>query len=128
MKAVLIDIVSEVNDIKVVDIEEPKLKSYYKHLQCDLIDIVGEVEIGPRMKRYDLIVDDEGLLKENPKMSAICMNNSDMSLFGNVLVTKHNGKGEQITLDERDIQDVLQWAKMVGTKEDGLRPLLFFNL
>ena len=46
---------------------EANLDSYYKALNCDCIDIVVR-SLGPY--RFDIICDDEGLLKDNARMSA----------------------------------------------------------
>ena len=63
--------------------EEIELETYYKNLDCELIDIVepyGLDEDGRR--KYCLIVDDEAMLKGNPQIN----------FFGSLLygVTKHS--------------------------------------
>jgi hypothetical protein len=128
MKAVLIDVLSKEKDIKVVDVKKPFLKSYYDFLNCSLIDIVGNVEIGPQGNRYDIIVDDEGLLKRDPEVSAICMNYKDYALYGNLLIVKHDDEGGHIDLDENDVLEIKKWAKLMGTGDHDMRPLLFFHV
>ena len=51
---------------------QSSLPSYYKEIGCNLIDVVRDVNIGKSV--LDIIVDDEGLLKDNPIASAVCVN------------------------------------------------------
>ena len=78
------------------------LDDYYKHLKCDCIDIpirvVGTVE-------YDIICDDEGLLKSNPIISAVDKNLRPM-LVGNLLFSHHNIDGETTSCSESDMSNL----------------------
>ena len=68
------------NELKIVDTNG--LEDYYKFIRCDCIDIVrrkiGDVEV-------EIVCDDEGLLIDKPKVSAIDVDGTP-ALFGNLLV------------------------------------------
>ena len=80
--------------------ENDKLDWYYKMIGCDCIDIVTPYGVDNIAKMYDLksiigkfclIVDDEGLLKENPEVNPIAslmygIDDHGQAQFGNVLV------------------------------------------
>ena len=78
MKLLLLDV--ENNELKTV--EANGLDDYYKYLNCRVVDIVhrkiNDVEC-------EIICDDEGLLTENPKVSAVDITGKPM-LFGNLLI------------------------------------------
>lgn len=78
MKALLFDVTSQ--DFKVVDAEG--IHDYYKLLNCDCIDICNR---GIGGQRFEIVVDDEGLLKDNPILSAISPKDNQCCLVGNLL-------------------------------------------
>jgi hypothetical protein len=65
LKGILIDVENE--EVKCIEIQDT-LDEYYRILNCDTIDIVSR-KIG--RKRFEIVCDDEGTFKENPKISAI---------------------------------------------------------
>lgn len=79
IKGILIDVENE--KVKCIEIENT-LDAYYEVLNCDTIDIVNR-RIG--RKRFEIICDDEGTFKENPKISAID-NLGHPQLVGNILI------------------------------------------
>lgn len=84
MKTVLLNV--ENNEVKVIELED-KLEAYYENLNCNTIDIV-ERKIGGKL--FDIVCDDEGLLKDDAKISAI----SDMGeamLVGNLIFVHNDG-------------------------------------
>lgn len=89
------------------NIAEPRtidksLEGYYALLRCDIIDIVGRV-IGD--EAYDIICDDEALLKENPIPSAIDWYNRP-AMCGPIFVVNYDG-GEDVTdLSPDDIANI----------------------
>lgn len=95
MKTVVLDVYNE--DVKVTEVED-KLEVFYRHLDCDVIDIVDRKIDG---KWFDIVCDDEGLLKMNPKISAI-NGNGDPMLVGNLMFF-HSKDGELTGLSEEDI-------------------------
>ena len=100
IRGVLIDVVN--NTAKVVEIEK-KLESYYKILNCNLIDITSRY-IGDRL--FDIICDDEGLYKENFIVSALTKNRTP-ALVGNLFVVKFDGCEDETSLTDEEINYVL---------------------
>ena len=97
MKMLLLDVMN--NDVKVV--EANGLDDYYKYIGCNTIDIVRR-KIGDLT--VEIVCDDEGLLVEHPKVSAIDIVGLPC-LFGNLLVA--GGKvidGDLTELTEKEIK------------------------
>lgn len=78
------------------------LDGYYKLLDCQTIDIVRR-KIGG--KYYDIVCDDEGLFKDQVKVSAVDGNGQAM-LVGKLLICKHDGKGNETGLSQEDILNI----------------------
>lgn len=75
------------------------LREFYKLIDCDCIDIINR-KIGN--KRFSIICDDNGLLVENPKISAID-NLGQPMLVGNLIIVSannENGELESLSLNE----------------------------
>lgn len=79
------------------------LEGYYKALDCTCIDIVSR-RIGG--EEFDIICDDEGLLKAHPIISAISSDRQPM-LVGNLFIVKYSGAGDIRSLDDREAAHVL---------------------
>lgn len=88
---------------------EKSLGGYYKALNCGCIDIVTR-RIGGQ--GFDIICDDEALLKDFAKVSAVDKNNRPM-LFGNLFVVNFDGSGDVCSLREGQIDFVLYHTKTV---------------
>lgn len=88
---------------------EKSLDGYYKALNCGCIDIVTR-RIGGQ--RFDIICDDEALLKDFAKVSAVNESNRPM-LFGNLFVVNFDGRGDVCSLREGQIDFVLYHTKTV---------------
>lgn len=86
------------------------LSSYYKHCDCTCIDVVF-ANIGP--KNYDLVVDDEGLLKNDVKFTAYTTH-SKVKLAGNILVFGNDGRGGFKSITKNDIRNLLNHIKDVS--------------
>ena len=103
MKMLLLDV--ENKEIKMV--EANGLNDYYELIGCRCIDIVrrtiGDVEV-------EIVLDDEGVLVENPKVSAISVDGTPM-LFGNLLIAsgRVTDDGELTELDEDEVEAILTW-------------------
>lgn len=92
-----------VNDNKVEVVEVKGLKDYYRLIGCKLVDIVN---LDINGKRYDIVVDDEGILIENPKISAVDDNGKPM-LVGNIIVLgKVDDEGDSTSLTVADIEHI----------------------
>lgn len=93
---------NEINSVKLDD--KNVLQSMYDLMSCELVDVVRNVKIGN--KRYDIVVDDEGLYKDNNKPSARC-SDADQVLYGDIIVINvDEEKGEWVSLDEDDIENI----------------------
>lgn len=98
MRALLLD----VEERKVKEVEAIGLEDYYKMIDCRMIDIVNR-SIGN--KRYDIICDDEGLLKDNVTISAINKDWQEM-LVGNLIICGAADMGELTDLTDDDIKHI----------------------
>lgn len=110
MKYLLIDVIN--NDVRLV--EANGLDDFYKLLNCRCIDItrrkIGDIDC-------NLIVDDEGLLIDNPIVSAIDVSGTPC-LFGNILVASgRTVDGELTELTDEELQEVMfNIAEITTTK------------
>lgn len=83
-------------------VEANGLKDYYKLIGCRCVDIVsrkiGDVDV-------EIVIDDEGVLVEYPKVSAVDII-GQTSLYGNLLVASgrvtEDGELTELTQDEID--------------------------
>lgn len=109
MKAYLVDVYNETAGAVEV---EPTLESYYKLLDCDLIDIVSRAIGGVY---YDIVCDDEGLFHDPQKISAI----NDMGepmLVGNLLICLNDGEGELVGLEDQDVFHITKCIQRMYTE------------
>lgn len=81
-----------------------KLQEFYKYLNCDVIDIV-EVEIDGHF--YDIIADDEALLK-SPKIPTVFVN-EDLIIFGSCAFCRSDCNGNTIGITESDCNRIRKW-------------------
>lgn len=102
MKAVYIKATEDGTTVKAVNLE-PSLENYYRLLDCRLIDIPSR-RIGDHY--YDIICDDEGLLKGDPIVTAI-NSDGDAMLVGSLLVLKHDDEGNEIGLTAEEVREVM---------------------
>lgn len=79
LTGVLLDVENEV--VQAIEIEDSS-DEFYRILSCETIDIVRR-RIG--RKQFNIICDDEGLLMDSPKISAIG-NLGNPMLVGNLLI------------------------------------------
>lgn len=82
---------------------ERSLGAYCKAIGCDLIDITCRT-IGDT--GYDIIVDDEGLLKGTPMVSA-AYRSGEFALVGRLIVCMHDEDGNEVSLTDGQIKEVL---------------------
>ena len=103
MKMLMLDV--ENKDVKMV--EANTLADYYRLIGCNYVDIIhrriGDVEV-------EIVLDDEGALVNQPKISAISPEGTPM-LYGNLLVAsgRVTDDGELTELDEDEIEAILTW-------------------
>lgn len=118
MKCILVDVKN--NKVKTLEIE-PKLQNYYDLIGCNLIDIVSR-KLGD--KYYDIICDDEGLLKENPIISALD-SDKHCALVGNLIICHCDSEGYETSLTDEDIEDIMKNHIAYYWSENGLKIALF---
>ena len=109
MKMLLLDV--EKRDVKMV--EANGLDDYYKLIGCRYIDIIhrriGDVEV-------EIVLDDEGLLVENPKPSAISVDGTPW-LFGNLLIAsgRVTDDGELTELTAYEVDEIMDNVATIST-------------
>ena len=100
-KMLLLDVQKQ--EVRVV--EANGLDDYYKLLNCDTIDITNrEVFNFRRQERrtFDIICDDNGLLKSDIIPSAVGKDRS-VQLVGNLLICSFDEEGNEQSLSEEEI-------------------------
>ena len=109
MKMLMIDVVKK--DVRLV--EANTLDDYYRLIGCRTIDIISR-SIGDI--RVEIVLDDEGALVENPKVSAISVDGTPM-LFGNLLIAsgKVTEDGELTELTAEEIDEIMQNVATITT-------------
>ena len=109
MKMLLLDVWN--NDIKMVEAND--LDDYHRLIGCRTIDIVsrtiGDVEV-------EIVLDDEGAIIENPKVSAISIDGTPM-LYGNLLVAsgRVTVDGELTELTEEEVDEIMDNVATITT-------------
>ena len=113
MKAYLLDVENKVR--KAVEIDDDNhLQEYYKYLNCSIVDITSRKVGG---KWFDIIADDEGMLKENPIVSALDSNNQP-ALVGNLLFCNYDSEtGEEVSLTDDDIEHLEKYSALAVKKD-----------
>lgn len=122
MKALFID--TENKETKVVNPQG--LEDYYKLIGCDLVEIVNR-KIG--RKRYEIICDEEGTFRDDPKISAIDDLGRAM-LVGNLIIAGNvDDEGELTDLTANDIQYIGKRIQTMPTRKhlEGLLMLTSCN-
>lgn len=109
MKYLFLDV--ENRDVKMV--EANGLDDYYRLIGCRTIDIVSR-SIGD--VRVEIVLDDEGALVNNPKVSAIDIDCTPM-LFGNLLVAsgRVTEDGELTELSRADVKELMNNIATITT-------------
>ena len=109
MKMLMLDVVNK--NIKMV--EANTLADYYKLIGCRCLDIIhrriGDAEV-------EIVLDDEGLLVENPKVSAINVDGTPV-LFGNLLIAsgRVTDDGELTELTEAEVDEIMDNVATITT-------------
>lgn len=111
IKAFLVDVNNK--SARAVEIE-PSLDKYYELLECDCIDI-AERSVGGKI--FDIIVDDEGLMRDTQVISAIDSRCKPM-LVGNLLFVHHDREGNTTGLSDSDCEHLLASVHHIRTISD----------
>ena len=107
MKVLVLD--TETASLDTREIEDD-LDTFYSIIGCDCIDIPVR-KIGG--KYYDIICDDEGLLKSDTIVSAINENTWETMLVGNLIICNHDDEGNMVGLTDEDIEKIRQHTTTV---------------
>ena len=86
------------DEVKFKEIED-NLDVFYDIIGCDTIDIVTRTINGAG---YEIICDDEGLLKAGPVVTAVSRDGRPQ-LVGGLIVAKYGGNGELAGLAPEDV-------------------------
>ena len=103
---------------------EPTLEEYYKKIGCDVIDIVCYNVNG---KDYDIICDDEGLLKSPPLIVTAVGEDGSPLLVGGLIICNYDDEGNERSLEPDDIlrlTNAVQYSIQNGT----VQPVLVCNI
>lgn len=106
LKGLLIKADIEGNKIETKVMETSELRDFYKMLECSVIAITDR-KIGD--KSYNIVCDDEGLLKEK-RIPTFCSVNKEglvnEFIVGNIFIC--NNEGDELTdLTDEDIEEIL---------------------
>jgi hypothetical protein len=115
------------NEIHEIEIDENNvLKDIKEAIGCDLVDVVADINVGGR--RYDIIVDDEGLLKEDRKPAARCMD-AEQILFGNIVLLNHDYDNQEWkSLSKSDVSNINEHIYGIRDRiTDEVSPLLEYK-
>lgn len=85
------------------------LKEWLRLIKCDTIDITS-LNIGGRY--YDVIVDDEGLLKDGIKPTALDTEYKPL-LVGSLVICNADGEGNETALTDEDVEYILKYIVML---------------
>lgn len=115
---ILVDVVKGTIDKATID---KSLDGYYAALNCRCIDIVSRTVGG---KRFLVICDDEGLLKNDIKVSAIAPS-GEVMLVGNLFIVNSDGADDVESLTDEECQHIKRCAYTVRmSHEEKAYPVL----
>lgn len=111
---------AEKQELVVREIEDD-LDEFYRIIgnDCRSIDIPSR-KVGS--KYFDIIVDDEGLLKSNPICTGIDAKTGDCMLFGTLIFTNTDDEGRTVSLTDEDIR-IISNELAVGLNMITLEPM-----
>ena len=119
IRGIFVDVMSDNCGIKEVEITD-ELEDLYRLLGVDCIDIVTR-KIGNRT--YDIVCDDEALLKDNPVPSMYNRVHNSYEframLFGNLFICKNAGPN-LASLDDSDIPHIMKNTLRVKRKDKAI--------
>ena len=109
MKFLFLDVKNR--EVKMVEAND--LEDYHRLIGCRTIDIVSRT-IGD--VKVEIVLDDEGALVNNPKVSAIDIDGTPM-LFGNLLVAsgRVTEDGELTELTQEEVDEIMDNIATITT-------------
>lgn len=112
VKGYLVDV--KQGTVGVVEFEDT-LQNIYTLLDVDVIDVV-ERKVGNHI--FDVICDDEGLLKSDYVVSAYSSDKEPV-LVGNLLLVNHDGNGDFTSITDEQVAEIEQCVSSVITSDSG---------
>lgn len=107
VRGVLLDTFTGPSGIARLAVLDGSLEGYYRALHCDTIDIVSR-RIGTGV--YDVVLDDEGLLKLDAEKGTPFISAADSfgdpALVGSLFFCRHDGDGNETDLTEADVKNL----------------------
>lgn len=108
-------------DDKFREIEfENTLEFFYKHMECDMIEITNPRalrHLAGLSDKFIMVCDEEGLLKDNPKLNIYASTFRGMPIYGHVVIIKENGEDFEGLEREDHEQLSLAIAKLLTALE-----------
>ena len=103
------------------EVNANNLEDYYKLLNCRCIDIVNRpiISLNDKIEHFDIICDDEGLLKENNLVSAVDFRNRKIALVGNLLICDFDREGNEKSLSKEQIEFIKDAVVQVPFESQG---------
>lgn len=99
------------DEFRVADCNE--LDDFYRELDASPLDVAVR-KVG--YKAYDIYVDDEGLFRENPVLSAVSCSGEPM-FVGNLIFANNDKHGNTVSLTDADIANIMSNVAKIYTKE-----------
>lgn len=93
----------------------PELRTYYDMLHTDVIDIVNRGFVSCK-RRFDIICDDEGLLKDEPLISAIDERMHPMLVGSLLVIGEADDEGNETSLTDEDVRVLERFTYSFGTR------------
>ena len=101
------------------------LDTYYELLHCGTIDIVNR-GFSNSKKRFDIICDDEGLLKDDPYVSAVGTRGSAMLVGALLVVGQADDEGNLTCLSDKDIEFLKRRTMSLPTRRHDAHNMLVY--
>lgn len=107
---------------KISDVHRCKSKEIKGDLRSLQDEVGGLITLAPHFDELtemgiDIYADDEGLLKENPKVTMLILDdkhqNVERILVGNLVLAGHDGEGNTISLTDEQIDYIRNHLKVV---------------
>lgn len=109
MRTILLNVEKE--KVEVIEVGN-RLDDWYEALGCEMVEIDAR-RIGGR--RFLVMCDEEGLLKGEPKISAIS-DMGDIMFVGNLMFFNDGEDGELAGLSEDDIKHLMRFIQRMSTR------------
>jgi hypothetical protein len=98
-------------DRKFTEVVIEKFEDLYKAIGCDLVELTRRKVGG---KYFDIYVDEEGLLKEAPEVTAV-NRDCDCPLVGSLVFANRDDEGDVDSLSDNDIRRIKASTVSIGT-------------